>query len=58
MELILLAIATIVVALLVMWVLISAVVYVWQEVNHSIKNFKRAVREFWWDLEWRFGKRG
>ena len=58
MEIILLAICTVAVTLLVMWVFISAVVFVWQELNHNIKNLKRAVREFMWDLEWKFGKRG
>ena len=40
------------------WLIISAVVFVWQELNHSFKNFKRAVKHGLWDLEWKFRKRG
>lgn len=58
MEMWLLAIAVLIVTLLVMWVFISAVIFILQELNHSLKNFKRAVREFMWDLEWKFRKRG
>ena len=57
MEMILLAFAVVVITLLVMWVLISAVVFVWQELNHSVKNIKRNVRSAWWDLEWKFRRR-
>lgn len=58
MEIILISIAVMFAVLLVIWIAVSAIVFVWQEMNHNIKNFKRAVREFMWDLEWKFGKRG
>lgn len=38
--------------------LVSAITFICEEVNHTIKNIKRSAREFMWDLEWRFRKRG
>lgn len=38
--------------------LVSAITYIYEEANHTVKNIKKAAREFMWDLEWRFGKRG
>lgn len=57
MEMILLAICTVAVTLLVMWVFISAVIFILQELNHSLKNIKRAARQFLWDMEWKFKRR-
>ena len=34
--------------------LVSFITFVNEEVNHSIKNMKRSVREFMWNLEWKF----
>ena len=58
MEMVLFALAVVIVTLLVMWVFISAVVFVWQELNHGFKNMKRTIKHGLWDLEWKFGKRG
>jgi hypothetical protein len=57
MEMVLFAIAVVIITLLVMWVFISAVVFVWQEMNHNIKNLKRAVKQGLWDLEWKLKRR-
>lgn len=57
MEMWFFAIAIVVIILFVMWVMISAFIFVWQEINHSIKNLKRAVKHGWWELEWRFKRR-
>ena len=39
------------------WVVGSALIYIGDEVNHSINNFARAVRQTWWDIEWRWKHR-
>ena len=52
------AIVIICVILFAIWVIVSAVVFVWQEMNHNFKNLKRAIKHGWWDLEWKFRKRG
>lgn len=57
MEMWLLAIAVLIVTLLIMWVFISAVIFILQELNHSLKNIKRAARQFLWDMEWKFKRR-
>ena len=57
MELILFTIGVVIITLFVMWVFISVVIFILQELNHSIKNIKRAARQFLWDMEWRFGRR-
>lgn len=57
MEMWLLAIAVLIITLLVMWVFISAVIFILQELNHSLKNIKRAARQFLWDMEWKFKRR-
>lgn len=57
MKLFLMIVAVIVITLLVMWVVVSAVVFVWQEMNHNLKNLKRAIKHGWWDLEWRLKRR-
>lgn len=58
MEMFLFACAVVVITLFVMWVMISAFIFVWQEINHSIKNMKRTIKHGLWDLEWKFRKRG
>lgn len=57
MEMILLAVAVVIITLLVMWVVVSAVVFVWQEMNHNIKNLKRTIKHGLWELEWIFRRR-
>lgn len=57
MELLIMTIGVIIATLLIMWVFISAVVFILQELNHSLKNIKRAARQFLWDMEWKFGRR-
>ena len=57
MELILFTIGVVIITLFVMWVFISVVIFILQELNHSIKNIKRAARQFLGDMEWRFGRR-
>lgn len=37
--------------------LVSFITYVREEVNHSIKNMKRSVKEFMWGVEWRWNHR-
>ena len=32
---------------------IKAAIYIGEEINHNIKNFKRHVRETMWELEWK-----
>lgn len=39
------------------WVFISAMIYICEEANHGIRNFIRAVRQTWWDIEWRWKHR-
>lgn len=39
--------------LLIAYVVISALVFIFQELNHSIKNVKRLVKQALWDLEWK-----
>jgi hypothetical protein len=51
------AIVIICIILFAIWVVVSAVVFVWQEMNHNIKNLKRAVKQGLWDLEWKFRRR-
>ena len=57
MEMVLFAVAVVVITLLIMWVMISAFIFVWQEINHSIKNLKRTIKHGLWDLEWRLKRR-
>ena len=57
MELLIMTIGVIIATLLIMWVCISAVVFILQELNHSFKNIKRAARQFLWDMEWKFKRR-
>lgn len=45
------------VASFVVCVVISAINYVREEVNHAIKNMKRSARNFMWDVEWRWNHR-
>lgn len=52
------SIVIIVAVVFALWLIASIVVFVWQELNHSFKNFKRAVKHGLWDLEWKFRKRG
>lgn len=57
MELFLMIVAVVIITLLVMWVVVSAVVFVWQEMNHNLKNLKRTIKHGLWDLEWKFKRR-
>ena len=34
--------------------LVSFITFVSEEINHSMKNIKRSVRDFMWGLEWKF----
>lgn len=43
--------------LLIAYVVISALVFIFQELNHSIKNIKRVVKHALWDLEWKLKHR-
>lgn len=54
---IVIAILVIALAFFVMCVVISAIHYIYGEVLHTIKNFKRSAREFMWDLEWKWNHR-
>ena len=38
-------------------VIISAIKYIYEEANHTIKNLKRSTREFMWDVEWKWNHR-
>lgn len=53
----LITIAIIAIASFVVCVVISAINYVREEVNHAIKNMKRSARNFMWDVEWRWNHR-
>lgn len=60
MEIIILLLITaiiIAVAFFVVCVVVSAINYIKGEVNHSIKNIKRALREFMWNVEWKWNHR-
>lgn len=37
--------------------LVSAITYLYGEIIHTIKNFKRFTREMWWNLEWKWNHR-
>lgn len=37
--------------------LVSAITYLYGEIIHTIKNFKRSTREMWWNLEWKWNHR-
>lgn len=37
--------------------LVSFITFVSEEVNHSIKNMKRSVKEFMWSVEWKWNHR-
>lgn len=54
---IVIAILVIALAFFVMCVVISAIRYICEEINHTIKNAKRSTREFMWDLEWKWNHR-
>jgi hypothetical protein len=53
-----LAVVALVLAVLIFWVVISAIIYIYEEMIHNIRNLKREIKQTWWDLEWKFGKRG
>lgn len=31
---------------------ISKGIYLIEEINHFVKNFKREAKQAWWDIEW------
>jgi hypothetical protein len=53
----LIALAAIAVTFFAVCVVVSAIRYIYGEVIHTIKNFKRSTREFMWDVEWKFNHR-
>lgn len=57
MEVFLFAVAVILITLFIIWVAVSAIVFVWQEMNHNFKNLKRAIKHGLWDLEWKLKRR-
>lgn len=57
MKKIILIVIMILAILLIAYVAISAFVFIFQEINHSLKNVKRAVKHALWDLEWKFKHR-
>ena len=60
MEIIILLLITAVIIAVVFFavcVIVSAINYVREEINHAIKNMKRSTRDFLWDVEWRWNHR-
>ena len=53
----LIAIAVQPIIIFFVWVVGSALIFICEEVNHDIKNFTRAVKKTWWDIEWRWKHR-
>ena len=53
----LIALAVQPIIILFAWVVGSALIYIGDEVNHSFHNFKRSIRETWWDVEWKWKHR-
>lgn len=53
-----LAVIALVIVVFVAWVAISAIIYIYEEMIHNIRNLKREIKQTWWDLEWKFGRRG
>lgn len=57
MKAFLFAVAVVLITLFIIWVAVSAIVFVWQEINHSMKNLKRTIKHGLWDLEWKLKRR-
>jgi hypothetical protein len=57
MKAFLFAVAVVLITLFIIWVAVSAIVFVWQEMNHNFKNLKRAIKHGLWDLEWKLKRR-
>lgn len=56
MEILIVIAATIViaaVALFALWATIRMVIYLCQEINHSVRKFKRELKQAIWDIEWK-----
>ena len=40
--------------LYITYIIACMCIYFCQEVNHTMRNFKRDLRQTWWDLEWQW----
>ena len=54
---IIIAIIAIAILFFLVCVVVSAITYIYEEINHTIKNFKRSLRELWWGVEWKWNHR-
>lgn len=45
------------IAFLLICIVVSAVRYLYGEAIHTVRNMKRSVREFMWDIEWNMKRR-
>lgn len=36
-----------------LWIIIRTAIYLYYEIIHSVRNFKRELKQFIWDMEWK-----
>ena len=39
-------------SLVVMYIIMTTVIFICEEINHSIRKAKRELKEAWWHFEW------
>ena len=54
---IIVALVLTVVLLFILRVVLSAIRYFYEETIHNVRNFKRAIRDFVWEVEWKWNHR-